>query len=85
MQNDYRLYPKPENQIATTPSSELPSPSSFSPCPRLHAYYKESFNMSDDVVIKVENLFKQYRIGGAKKGYKTFKDSILMGIIKNGY
>jgi len=43
----------------------------------LHAYYKESFNMSDDVVIRVENLSKQYRIGGAKEGYRTFRETLV--------
>jgi hypothetical protein len=33
--------------------------------------------MSDDVVIKVENLSKQYRIGGAKEGYKTFRETLV--------
>ncbi|MFC1815386.1 ABC transporter ATP-binding protein [Thermodesulfobacteriota bacterium] len=33
--------------------------------------------MSNDVVIKVENLSKQYRIGGAKEGYKTFRETLI--------
>ena len=32
--------------------------------------------MSNDVVIKVENLSKQYRIG-AREGYKTFRESLV--------
>ena len=32
--------------------------------------------MSDDVVIKVENLSKQYRIG-AKEGYRTFRETLV--------
>ena len=32
--------------------------------------------MSNDTVIKVENLSKQYRIG-AKEGYKTFRETLL--------
>jgi len=32
--------------------------------------------MSNDVVIKVENLSKQYRIG-AKEGYKTFRETLV--------
>ena len=30
-----------------------------------------------DTVIKVENLSKQYRIGGARKGYKTFRETLV--------
>jgi len=33
--------------------------------------------MSDDVVIKVENLSKQYRIGSAQSGYKTFRETLV--------
>ena len=33
--------------------------------------------MPDDVVIRVENLSKQYRIGGAKEGYKTFRETLV--------
>ena len=33
--------------------------------------------MSDDVVIRVENLSKQYRIGGAKEGYRTFRETLV--------
>ncbi len=33
--------------------------------------------MSDDVVIRVENLSKQYRIGGAREGYKTFRETLV--------
>ena len=32
--------------------------------------------MPDDVVIKVENLSKQYRIG-AHEGYKTFRETLV--------
>ena len=30
-----------------------------------------------DVVIRVENLSKQYRIGGAKEGYRTFRETLV--------
>ena len=30
-----------------------------------------------DTVIKVENLSKQYRIGGAREGYKTFRETLV--------
>ena len=33
--------------------------------------------MPDDVVIKVENLSKQYRIGGAQAGYRTFRETLV--------
>jgi ABC-type polysaccharide/polyol phosphate transport system ATPase subunit len=33
--------------------------------------------MPNDVVIRVENLSKQYRIGGAKEGYKTFRETLV--------
>ncbi len=32
--------------------------------------------MSNDIVIKVEKLSKQYRIG-AKEGYKTFRETLV--------
>lgn len=32
--------------------------------------------MSDDIVIRVENLGKQYRIG-AREGYKTFRETLV--------
>ncbi len=32
--------------------------------------------MSNDVVIKVENLSKQYRIG-SKEGYRTFRETLV--------
>ncbi len=32
--------------------------------------------MPDDIIIKVENLSKQYRIG-AKEGYKTFRETLV--------
>jgi len=32
--------------------------------------------MSNDIVIKVENLSKQYRIG-AREGYKTFCETLV--------
>lgn len=33
--------------------------------------------MPNDVVIKVENLSKQYRIGSAQSGYKTFRETLV--------
>ena len=33
--------------------------------------------MSDDVVIRVDNLSKQYRIGGARADYKTIRETIV--------
>ncbi|MBC8430513.1 MAG: ATP-binding cassette domain-containing protein [Desulfobacterales bacterium] len=33
--------------------------------------------MSDDVVIRVENLSKQYRIGSTKEGYRTFRETLV--------
>jgi len=33
--------------------------------------------MSNDIVIRVENLSKQYRIGGAREGYKTFRETLV--------
>jgi len=42
----------------------------------LHAYYKESDTVTDDAVIKVENLSKQYRIG-TREGYKTFRETLI--------
>ncbi len=48
-------------------------------CSMLHAYYKVSATMSDDVVISVENLSKRYRIGAKEEGYKTFREAIIDG------
>lgn len=33
--------------------------------------------MPNDAVIRVENLSKQYRIGGARTGYKTFRETLV--------
>ena len=33
--------------------------------------------MSNDVVIRVENLSKLYRIGARQQGYKTLRESIM--------
>ena len=33
--------------------------------------------MSNDTVIKVENLSKQYRIGTHETGYRTFRDTLI--------
>jgi len=33
--------------------------------------------MSNDTVIRVENLSKQYRIGSAQSGYKTFRETLV--------
>ena len=35
--------------------------------------------MSDDVIIRVENLSKRYRIGAKEEGYKTFREAIIDG------
>jgi len=42
----------------------------------LRAYYKESDTVTDDAVIKVENLSKQYRIG-TPEAYKTFRETLV--------
>ena len=46
------------------------------PRSQLYAYYRESDTMPDDVVIRVENLSKQYRIG-AREDYKTFRETLV--------
>jgi len=33
--------------------------------------------MPNDVVIKVKNLSKQYRIGCAEAGYQTFRETLV--------
>jgi len=34
-----------------------------------------------DIIIKVENLSKRYRIGTRERGYKTFREAIIDGFI----
>ena len=33
-----------------------------------------------DIAIRVENLGKQYRIGGKQAGYRTFREAILKSV-----
>ncbi len=31
-----------------------------------------------DIAIRVDNLSKQYRIGGRQEGYRTFRETLVM-------